>query len=420
MWSPSRVRAADLALFACAWWLRVGWMGQLGRLHADVDPSSLRSVRQAFDGHERLLFEAFLGQPPTPSPQAWPLAVAVHRALGLVTHDPRALLVLAGTLGAVTTVAVAVAVRRRWGPQSGLMAGALVALLPEHVAWSTSAVPVVHGLACLAAAFAVRSVPLRAVLAALAAGLRPELALPALFLGPAGAAAVATALLQLVLVGRPPGADLLAVWQVNLPLVGFVGPAVLGLALLGLRDRSTGLLAGLALTIHTVGAMFSDYGARHALPAGIALCALAAAHPKRRWLPVVVAMGLLPELIDLRSRWHHRDVEGTVDAPRTAALGCVEVSDEPPVPGQPMPSWVSLVDGTLDAPCVVWGEAPEHTEWASRGLRDRALRMRWTWELSPVQGGARPPVGPWRQTWLLAAGPGVRGTMGTLPERPVP
>jgi|GEM_PF-1419278 len=416
MRAPSRTLLADLALFVGAWLVRFGWMGRFGALHATVDPTELRSVRQAFDGHERLLFEAFLGQPPTPSPQAWPLSIWMHQALGWFTTDPRALLLLASVAGALSAVFVSVAVRRKQTLEAGLAAGVLVALLPEHVAWSTSAIPVVHGLACLTAAVAVRSPMPRAVLCALAAAFRPELAVPALFLGPPGLAAGAIAAAQLAWVGTPPAADLWPVLRVNLPLVWFIGPPVLVVALLALRDRTTALLAGLAVTTHLVGASFSDYGARHALPAAMALCALAALDPRKRWLPVVVGLGLLPALVDLQARWHIRADPPVFHTPPHPSADCIEVTDEPPVPGQPMPSWVVLASGDHTAPCVLWGEAPEHSEWSSRGLRDRAIRMRHTWRLVPHTLDARGPGRPWLLRWRLTDGPGLRGTMVVTSE----
>ena len=409
--------AADLLLFAGAWLLRFGWMARWGRRHAQVDPEDLRSVRQVFDGHERLQLEAFLGQLPTPSPQAWPLPTAMHHLLGQVTSDPRGPLLLACTVGAVTPVLVAIAVRRRWGFGSGLLAGGLLALLPEHAAWSTSAVPVVHGLACLVGAFAVRRGWARALLAALAAGMRPELAVPALFLGAPGLAAVGVAGLQLALVGGPPGADLGAVLRVNVPLVIFLGPATLGLGLLAVRDRATLGLAGAAGTLHLVGACFSDYGYRHGLPAAVALLVLAASDPRRRWLAVVVGLGMAPSLVDLRGRWHQPDpAPPAVSTSPARGEGCVELSDEPPVPGQPLPSWVQWVAGSLDAPCVTWGLAPEHTEWSSRGLRDRAVRMSSTWTLEPVSTHHPGHGRPWRQVVRLTGGPEPWDRLGVAPE----
>lgn len=424
MTSTRRHAVADLSLFVGALLVRWGFMARWGQQHAAVNSSDLRSIRQVFDGHERLLFDAFLGQPPTPSSQAWPLSVLLHQLMGWVTDDPRAPLLLATVLGSLTAVWIAAAVRRHAPPDrallAGMSAGMLVAVLPEHVAWSTSATPVVHGLACLAAAFAVRARVARLLFAALAAAFRPELAIPAVFLGWSGGAAVAVAAVQVAVLGGPPGASLWPVLRVNLPLVVFLGPASLGLALLAVRDRTTMALAGLVVVVHCVGACFSDYGSRHALPAAVALCALAALDHRKPWLPLVVGIGLLPALFDLRGRWHHRDAHPSAEAYITVPEDCVEISDEPMIPGQPRPSWVALAAGTVAAPCVVWGEAPEHTEWSSRGLLDRARRMRATWVLSPSETVDPGHGRPWRRTWRLVAGPGVRGTILSPVESSAP
>ncbi len=418
------VRFADFSLFVGAFILRWGWMARWGRVHAAVEPERLQSVRRVFDGHERLLFEAFLGQAPTPSPQAWPLSIVVHQLLGLFSSDPRALLLLAVLCGSLTPVFVAAAVRRHVPPDrrllAGLSAGVLVGLLPEHAAWSTSATPVVHGLACLSAAFALRSPPARMALAAMAAGFRPELAVPALFLGAPGGAAVVVAAIQVIWFGGPPAAELLPVLRVNLPLVVFIGPASLGFAFVAIHNRRTATLAALVVVVHGVGACFSDYGSRHALPAGVALCALAALDARKVWLPVVIGVGLLPGLAQHQARWHHPEMQPSVRTDQPGSAACLEISDEPPVPGQPRPSWVALVGGRLSAPCFAWGEAPEHTEWSSRGLWDRAIRMKLLWELSPrevsVPGNGR----PWRRTWVLVDGPGLRGSIHTPPELQAP
>ncbi len=396
----------DIGIFAVAWLVRMGWMARWGRLHRDVDLRDLHSVRRVFDGHERLLIEAFAGSPPTPSPQAWPSAIALHQGLGLLTQDPRAPLLLATLLGALTASLVSRGVRQRTDLAGGALAGLLVAALPEHIAWSTSAIPIVHGTTALVAAFVVRPAWARVLLAMVAAGFRPELAVPAVFLGLPGLAALPVAIGQLLALGAPPENALLPALQVNLPLLGMLGPAVLGLVLIGIKGRTSGALAILALVAHIVGSSFADYGARHAMVGSLALCALAGWLPKRAWLAPLLLAALIAESHSLTAIWHTRS--SPPQLPSTASdAGCVEISDEPPVPGQPRPSWVAWVDGQVDAPCAVWVEAPEHGEWSSRGLRDRAHRMHTRWELSPVSTHAPGHGRPWKQTWRLMSGPGV-------------
>ena len=403
---PSPSLLADLGVFATAWLVRFGWMARWGTLHSAVDTSDLRSVRRVFDGHERLLIDAFTGSPPTPSPQAWPAAIALHQGLGLLTQDPRAPLLLATLLGALAAALVCRGMRRQTDLQGGLLAGLLVALLPEHVAWSTSAIPIVHGSTALVAAAVVQPRWARAALTMVAAVCRPELAVPALLVGLPGLAAWPVAAAQLALFGSPPANALLPALEVNLPLLGMLGPAVLVLTLLGIRNRRAGALAALALLTHLVGSTFADYGPRHVLVGGMALCALGAWLPQRRWMAGLLLAALLFETHSLSTTWHTRPLAPT-HATAVSADGCVEISDEPPVPGQPRPSWVQWVAGELDAPCAIWIEAPEHGEWSSRGLRARAFRMHHRWELQPVSTDAPGHGRPWKQTWRLMGGPGV-------------
>ena len=206
-----------------------------------------------------------------------------------------------------------------------------------------------------------------------------------------------------------PANALLPALEVNLPLLGMLGPAVLGLTLLGIRDRTTGALATLALVTHLVGSTFADYGPRHVLVGGMALCTLVAWMPKRRWVAGLLLAALAFETHSLSTTWHTRPEAPVVPAAATAD-GCVEISDEPPVPGQPRPSWVLWVDGQLDAPCAIWIEAPEHGEWSSRGLQSRALRMHTRWELRPVSTDDPGHGRPWKQTWRLMSGPGEART----------
>lgn len=421
----------DVGVVAIAFWLRWVWMAQQGARQLGVDPNDIRSVRRAYDGHETALFRAFLGNPPDVSPQAWPLPVASYVALGQITDHPAAPVLVATLVGAVTAGLVSRFVRHQLPvhhPHRGLaafVAGLLVAVLPEHVAWSTSALPVVHGVAAWTAAAGCTSPVARGAWAAIAAALRPELALPSLFLGWPGGAAVVVAAVQLAWVGVPPSAPFWPVFWSNLPLVGYLGPLALVLGWLGWQqsDTETGSRfrwMALPIAVHLVGASFSDYGARHALVGALVLCAGAGVwvtHAKRplRFAPVALLIVLATQLDKYQNMWYI--TQSTPPAPSTLQTdGCIEVSDEPPVPGQPMPSWVALVDGTLSAPCFVWGEAPEHTAWNSRGLYDRAYRMRTLWTLVPAGTLTPGPGRPWRQMWRLTDGPGIeQATMAKSP-----
>lgn len=374
-------------------------MGRWGGLHAGVEPGNLRSVRRVFDGHERLFFEAFRGSVADPTAQAWPLGLWVHRGLGLLVGDPRWLLVLPSLAGAVAVVLVAALTSRHFGRRAGAWAGVLAAVLPEHVAWSTSAVPVVLATTLMLWSFWVRSDWGAAVLLGLAAALRPELALWGLCRGWAGLAGLLVGVAHLVGIGAPPTGSFGAAWSINMLLVDFVAPWVVLLAAAfaprGARRVQLGIAAGFAGM-----ALFTDLGPRHLLLPGLAVCGLAGAAVARR--PALVGVAVLGLVLasaqDLRAHWHVRDpapvldnatMEGVVD-------GCVEVSDEPPIPGQPVPSHLSAPAGA----CWVWALAPEHTEWSSRGLRARAHRMGRAYGWTPVAVDAPGGGRPWR-LWVV-------------------
>lgn len=354
--------------------------------------------RLRFDGHERLYVAAMNGVPPDASTQALPALLGLAQLLGRVTQDPRVLVGLSVASGAVAVLATALWTRRRFGGRAGLWAGLSVALLAEHAAWSTSAYPVMLPHALLVCAFACEGRGWKtelgaAALIAAACSFRLELCLLAPLRGwPALAGLVGVAWWWVLPSATP--SDPLVALQLNLPLLMMLGPPALGLALLGLPRAWPLILA--AAWVHLVGSAFDDYGHRHALLGGVALCVaggVAAARPRWGWL---VGLGLLAGLAwdtqELSERWHARPVPEQADAlPRLSGTeapalpeGCVEVTEEPPIEGQPLPSHVAWFAGELEAPCVLWGEEDQHGGWSSRGLRDRALRMRATYALTPV------------------------------------
>jgi hypothetical protein len=340
-----------------------------------------------FVGHEDLLLRAFAGHPPDPSSRAWPAAVALARGLGAVTGDPRALLGVSLVAGAAAAALVAVWTGRRHGASAGLWAGALVALLGEHAAWSTSAYPVMLAHALLVAAFVARNRVVAGLLVAGACSLRPDLAPLALLRGVPGLIALPVAAGWLWAVPSADPGDPLASLTVNWAMVRYLGPPVLLVGLVGLVEKRAWPLAAAALATHLVGGLFADYGARHALLGGVALCALGGVAAARlRHLPgIVLAVGLGFDAARIAQAWH------TPRAPAAAVLDlpepdgtCIEVSGEPPIDGQPLPSHLSIRQGDVQPVCLVWGEEDQHSAWTSRGLRDRARRMRTVYRLTPV------------------------------------
>ena len=390
--SPPLPRPALAAVFLGAMLVRGLGVADLSRL-----PDSAALTRHLagppgrklapFVGHEDLLLRAFAGSPPDPSAQAWPTAIAISSGLGLLTDDPRALILLAMVAGALCAVLAAVWTARHFGPSAGIWAGVLVALLGEHAAWSTSAYPVVHAQAVLLGAFVVRHRVMAAVLVALAVSLRPDLAPLALFRGWPGLAGLPVAAALVLLLPGPAPTDPLLALTANLPMLRYIGPPVLLLSLLGLRSRRAWALLGLTVLGHVLGATFADLGARHELLGAVALCALGgvAAARTHHGVGVVIVLGLAWDTAAIRAAWH------TPSPPEAASLElpppderCIEVSGEPPIPGQPIPSHLAPAAPGDAGRCRVWGEEDQHAAWTSRGLRDRALRMRTLYRLTPV------------------------------------
>ena len=390
--SSSLSRRALAAVFLGALLVRLGGVADLGRvpdaggLAAHLARGGGRKL-MPFVGHEDLLLRAFAGQPPDASAQAWPLAIALYRGLGMLTADPRALVLVAGLAGAACATLVAVWTARHHGHAAGLWAGALVAILGEHAAWSTSAYPVIHAQALLLAAFVVRGRIAAAVLVILAVSLRPELAPLALLRGWAGVVGLPVAAAMITLLPGPVPSDPFTALAANLPMLRFLGPPVLILALLGVRNRRTWALLGTAALVHLLGSCFADYGARHALFGSVALCALGgvAAVRTRHIVGLLLVIGLAWDLIGIRSVWHTPvpPAAADMDLPPLDDI-CVEVSGEPPIPGQAIPSHLDPPDSKAPDRCRVWGEEDQHAAWTSRGLRDRALRMRSLYRLTPV------------------------------------
>lgn len=354
--------------------------------------------RLRFDGHERLLLRAFEGSPPDASTQALPLPLALAGLLGRLFDDPVVLVILSGLAGSLAVGCVVLWTARRWGLVAAAWAGLFVALLGEHAAWSTSAYPVMLGHTSLLAAFACEGRGWRtelgaAGLLALACSFRPELALVAPLRGWPGLAGVVGLAHVALLGGVEPSSPWVAL-QLNWSLVGFLGPSVLMLAVLGL-PAALPLLAA-AVWVHLTGALFDDYGPRHALFGGVALCVAAAVGAARRrhgaLVGLAVALGLGVHLMELRAAWQQRSgphvPEGTPELSGSVAPtlpeGCVEVTEEPPIAGQPLPSHVRFFTGELEADCVLWGEEDQHRAWSSRSLRPRAQRMRALYRLEPV------------------------------------
>lgn len=351
--------------------------------------------RHVFDGHERAYLAAFLGEPVSGSLQVYPLLAGLYAFLGRLTNNPQALLWLNVAAGSFTALFAGFWVRRRWGDAAGLGAALLVALSPTHAFWSATAYNVaIPQLLLLAACAAGRW---GAPLYALACAMRVELALLAPAVGlVAGWPCALGALGALAVQADPP--PLRPLWvtlPANLPLTTFLGPlgTLPGLLLVALATRrdTLPLLLAAAWT-HCVAACFDDQGTRHELFGAACLAALVAAATGWRRLATLGAVGL--------SVYGMFQLHGDYFAPaerfaaRVPALGpppegCVEVLDDPL---DARSHWNLRQDGWPKTP-VCWGEEAIHDAWTSRGLQDRALRMRRLYALEPV-GVLRLPGGP--------------------------
>lgn len=367
---PRTARTLALGLlFAAALVVRLGWVADFGRLR--------------FDGHERLYLRAFQGEAIDASSRAWPLLLGLYR--WLPGDDPRLLVVFSATAGALAVVGAALWTGRHFGAWAGAWTGILVALLGEHAAWSTSATNVILPQALLIWAFLVPRGP-AALLIALACSMRGELVIFGLLRGWPGLAGLVGPL-WLWKLGAPVPTDPWLALRANLPMLRFLGPPALLLGLLGLGPRPARPLLGVALLAHLSGAMFADYGARHALIGGVAMCALVGI-AAARWgglVALVAAVAMARDTNHIARIWYARPPppDATLALPALPA-DCLEVTEEPPIPGQALPSHLLYLAGEIGAPCVVWGEESFHEEWNSRGLRDRALRMRTLYRLTPV------------------------------------
>lgn len=354
-----------LAFFARVWWI----------------PMS----RHRFDGHEADYLAVFQGGDWTGTTRLYPALAGFYAGLGALFSDPGVLLGVNVLAGLGTVFCGAFVVRQRYGDLAGLAAGLLLALSPEHAAWSTSAynVSIPHFLVVAGCALGVlegrwrwAGIPLYA----LACAMRVELALLAPVVAVLGGWRTAIGALGAlgawpVLDTSPALRDLRTVLPVNLQLIAFLGPCVVPAALAA--SRRTLDLLGAALLVHIVSACFDDYGARHALLGTVALIAVVAGVPGRRFF-VVVPLALLLSAVSLHGlskRYYAtaEDFRATLDAPRVE--GCPEVLDDPLDErshwNRPWP----------DGAC--WGEEHHHYAWTSRGLQDRALRMHTAYQLEP-------------------------------------
>jgi hypothetical protein len=393
----------------------VSWRHRIALLLAVVLGAAVRLVwmplsRHRFDGHEREYLDAFQGHDWQGSTHLVPTLAGLYQALGTLSDDPRLLLGVNLAVGIGAVALAGLLGWRRWGPTAGVVLAVGLAISPEWAFWSASAYNVNLPLTLVLAGLAVGpredatwlpqgswwGIPL----VALGCSMRMELALlaPAMVwiggwkptLGVLGSLAMVP-----VLDTAPALHPVLQVWPANLRLGRYLGPlggpAVLLLAVV--VDKRSLPLALAALWVHAVGAAFDDYGSRHGLLGGLALLAVVAtARDWRRlaWAPaavwLAVGTGVMAHWFYARVPTYRADLP---DLPTLDEPGCTELMDDPVHERSHWDQWESWPDDAC------WGEEFIHRSWTSRGLQDRALRMR-------VLYGAE-PVG----VWELDGGPRV-------------
>ncbi|MCB9777427.1 MAG: hypothetical protein H6742_02560 [Alphaproteobacteria bacterium] len=244
-----------------------------------------------------------------------------------------------------------------------------------------------------------------------------------------GALLTAAAVRPLLFPGEVPGAGERALaWHINIGLLDYHAPfhtlpaltlVVLGTALAARRwPVATLALFGVSVLNHVLLATFDDFGDRHALTSlwGIAwaLGAGAAAVPgqARRLSIAVAAGGVLVSasgLVDLRQTFYaedgawlrHLDDDPVVSelpqyGPQYVAVliapegHCGWVAEDYRVAREPPLSHFNLLDPAEaeslrgDNGCLRWCEDRQDWIWSSRGVRDRAIRLRHLYELQPV------------------------------------
>ena len=404
--------------------------------------------RHTYDGHEAEHLSWFLGEraPGAGDTLAYPLMQWWWWLWGLLLPaDERLPLVISVAVGALGACALAALVGAVAGRRAGLLAGALVALHPTHVAWSSSAYNVIlpHTLGYTAVAFVVLSERWRSDAlrwAAVGAGIlavsgRIETivyALPCALLAlgtpsrtrwflPAvvGAVVGVGATLPVAGAGPLPGAE--ERWQslwINLPLTVFHAPldsvwvlaAFAVLAVLAARRERLGTLAVLLLAAacHVLMSSFDDYGGRHTLPALVAAAWCVgvggSAGPRWRLLPLgAVAVALGVGVWDLYPRFYGSEEayvaklseEPWAALPRLAeppgrAEGCGWIAEDERVADVPPRSHFNLLSAAEVAGlrgadgCLHWCVDVQDWRWSSRGVRSRAQRLDRMYILHPV------------------------------------
>lgn len=397
-----------------------------------------------YDGHEADYLEFFLGsrQPTRGGTVLYPAMQWLYHGLGHLVSDPAWPWIVGGLLPGLLSLAVVAALGRSFfGSRAGFLAALVLALEPNHAFWSSSAynvmLPLFMGLLCLwgltrfreagetghllvaacAGALAVATRLESVVLAVPVLGLlawgrppHPRWWVPALA---GGVLLAACAAVPLVWPGGMPGAGERGLsLGVNLLIFDYVAPwhwiAAFFLVLLpflhrlGVPRAPAAVLLAWALANHGIMATFDDYGYRHALPSAVAMALLLSGFAARARGPAGLVL-LLLTLVALvlgtgvaARRYYASDAAWAATLPddlphwTVADLGrCTLVAEDPHVARDPPLSHFNLLDPAeaerlrAETGCLWWCEDVQDWRLSSRGVADRAVRLRRIYALTP-------------------------------------
>ena len=400
---------------------------------------SLPDARHRWEGHEAAYVSCLDGvcEGASGAQTVAPLRL-LARGLGIFTQDPLGLEICALAMGWLSIAAVMYLAYRIADTDTAFVVGSLLCIWGEHLAWSGAYYQVVAPQALMWGGLAVwtharvSATVLGSLLVALGLSCRVEL-LPLALLAPlwVGTAArsgrwrVAWVIALVVGVCAHPAVgveegvlisssshamDALTRQVFWTEYAGpWMSPEMLLVVLWaswrvwGERRQQVIVIWATVLAIHVTGASFVDWGYRHELAAGSALALLVAmavsagvSDPGGRKVVsiaalVVVFAVLIRDTLALSTRYYASESAVSIERLKSAVWtntssdepfeGCRFLSEEPPVPGQALPShWeVDLGEG-----CWLWGEEFWHHTWNSRALAARGERMHRLYQLQPV------------------------------------
>ena len=400
---------------------------------------SLPDPRHRWEGHEAAYLSCLDGlcEDGTGSQTVAPLRL-LARAVGVLTEDPLGLEICALTMGWLSIAALMYWAYRTVDLETAFVAGTLLCLWAEHLAWSGSYYQVIAPQALIWGGFAVWTharlwaTVLGGLLVAVGLSCRVEL-LPLALLAPlwirtawpVGRWRVIWGLSLVIGVCAHPAVGVaegvlshsavhaVDAFTAQVFWTEYGGPwmspwmsvVVIWASWRVWRDRREYFIAVWAtvLATHLTGAAFVDWGYRHELSAGTAIAVLVALaggveasdRGWRRFVTratwIVAVTVLVHDMASLSSRYYASEATVSPDLSKALAWtstpddtpfeGCRFLSEEPPVPGQPLQShWeVDLSEG-----CWLWGEEFWHHTWNSRALAARGERMHRLYRLEPV------------------------------------